>query len=347
MASRFNNKHNDTSDFSWKVKMASFSNIPVIDFSAAFDEDENAPALQKLVADVREAMETVGFLQVAGHRFPKDDLEELWSVVKEMFDLPLEKKSEVKMSPDYPYGYENSEVLNASFEENDGEVYPDCKETFSISMNTSGGKYPTKFLKDAYFKDGNFKSACENYYQSCSNLAQKILEVFALALDLPRHWFSDKTQNHQSALRMLNYPHQDRYLEGRMRAGAHSDWGILALLKQDGTGGLQVRRESPDGSFFWVDVVPHPDAFVLNIGDLFQRWTNDKWKSTVHRVLSPAFPKEGYSNRRQSCVFFFNANPDCLVHTFPTCRDEDGGSKYEPVIAEDYLMGKHAKANQS
>jgi len=112
-------------------------------------------------------------------------------------------------------------------------------------------------------------------------------------------------------------------------------------------GGLQVRgKETAPGSgvFPWVDVMTPDDCFVINIGDLMARWTNDSWVSTVHRVVNPKIV-EGRSNRRQSVAYFFNANPDTLVSTFPSCMSETCASKYPPVIAGDYLMSKHGAAN--
>merc|ERR1711879_1113031 len=174
-----------------------------------------------------------------------------------------------------------------------------------------------------------------------------------MGLDLDRHWFLNKIDDHQSPLRLLNYPHQDHYLEGRTRASEHSDYGIIMILKQDGVAGLQVRRDNISAektnetpTYEWIDVISQPYCFVLNLVDLMQRYTNDKWKSTVPRVISPAAPAPGISNRHQSCAFFFNANVDCVVDTFASCRDENGETKYKPVIAGEYLMAKHSKAMQ-
>ena len=116
-------------------------------------------------------------------------------------------------------------------------------------------------------------------------LASNILQLFALSLDLPRDFFESYIQEHQSACRMLNYPHIDTPKDPDqvlIRASAHSDYGILTILKQDGVGGLQV--ESPI-TRRWVDIIPTPGAFIVNIGDLLMRWTNDYFKSTVHRVI--------------------------------------------------------------
>ena len=117
--------------------------------------------------------------------------------------------------------------------------------------------------------------------------------------------------------------------------------GILTILKQQsGRGGLQVRHER-DGSHNWVDAAPAKGCFVVNIGDLLMRWTNDKWMSNAHRVVSPDV-QPGQCNRRQSIAFFFNANPDTCVECFPSCVGE--GAKYEKIEAGEYLMQQHNKA---
>ncbi|CAD7971792.1 unnamed protein product [Amoebophrya sp. A25] len=252
---------------------------------------------------------------------------------------------------------------------------PDMKETFNFTLHP---KFPPKFPIDTVFleqldhdendekrkkalelfnkhqdalgenaveKNKIFSHACTRYYESMFSLAKVLLRLFARALELPSEdWFLEKVNQHQSAVRALNYPHQDSYQVGRMRASEHSDYGILTILKQDTTGGLQVRRELGVDKHDWVDVGSSDDCFVVNIGDLMQRWTNDKWKSTVHRVVSPKLFAEQKSNRRQSVAFFFNANEDAVIETFASCVGEE--NKYPPVIAGEYLLGKHGKANQ-
>lgn len=95
----------------------------------------------------------------------------------------------------------------------------------------------------------------------------------------------------------------------------------------------------------WVDVPMVENAFIINLGDLMRRWTNDKYSSTLHRVVNP--PLDGADHRRQSMAFFGNANPDLLVETIPTCRDENGKSKYEPIVAKDFLMMKHLASTKN
>ena len=179
----------------------------------------------------------------------------------------------------------------------------------------------------------------DRYYSAMEELAATLLQAFAVALDMPSNWFEDKIDHHMCALRALNYPDQGGQppLPGQTRAGAHTDYGSLTILKSGGPG-LEVRKDI-EGRDDWV-AVPHvQDAFVINLGDLMRRWTNDKWSSTLHRVVNP--PQDGRNHRRQSVAFFHNLNGDAVVSTIDSCRGEGGESKYEDIVAKDFLMMKH------
>ena len=136
-----------------------------------------------------------------------------------------------------------------------------------------------------------------------------------------------------------NYPDLDKPpLPGQLRASAHTDYGTLTiLLPDDAPGGLQVKARGDDR---WLPVPHVPGAFVINLGDLMRRWTNDKWESTLHRVVPPPEDAEG-STRRQSIAFFHNINADYVVECIPTCTDKDNPPKYPPITAQDHLMQKH------
>ncbi|WP_292329531.1 2OG-Fe(II) oxygenase family protein [Mesorhizobium sp.] len=121
-----------------------------------------------------------------------------------------------------------------------------------------------------------------------------------------------------------------------MRAGAHTDYGSLTiLLPQPGSRGLQI--VTPGGE--WAEVPPVPGAFVINIGDLMARWTNDRWVSTVHRVVNPP-AQQGGKDRRQSMAFFHQPNWDAEIAVLDACLSEGEAPKYEPVRSGPYLMGK-------
>ena len=135
---------------------------------------------------------------------------------------------------------------------------------------------------------------------------------------------------HTSAMRALNYPPAAGAPPEQLGASAHSDYGTLTVLLADpDQPGLQV--EAPDGS--WHGVHPERGALVVNLGDAMARWTNDRWRSTMHRVLVPA-------GRRQSIAFFHNANWDAVIECLPPCRGADGSSTHPPIAAGPHLMQK-------
>eukprot|EP00397_Hematodinium_sp_SG-2012_P051458 GEMP01060310.1.p1 GENE.GEMP01060310.1~~GEMP01060310.1.p1 ORF type:complete len:203 (+),score=56.25 GEMP01060310.1:649-1257(+) len=178
------------------------------------------------------------------------------------------------------------------------------------------------------------------YYEEMERLAPEVMDMFALALGVPSDFFSSKCDKHISALRTIHYPAQiGRYAPrpGQIRASQHTDYGALTLLTEKDRG-LQVRKK--DGT--WLDVVVPQGAYVVNIGDMMARWTNDKWRSTTHRVINA--DEVHKSQARQSVAFFVNLNPDATVSTIESCITEANPNKYTTVIAGEYLMKKHAAA---
>ena len=244
-----------------------------------------------------------------------------------------------------PLGGENLAAgKDAEGGEEDGTktAVPDLNESFSVGPEwtaTNGApqrQWPTH--------SPEFSAEWSRYYASMEGLSSSLLEVFALALDLPQGWFHDKTDQHRCALRALHYPHPKGPVPpGQLRASAHTDYGSLTILLQDDApGGLQVKA-SDERSGGWTPVPRVDGAFVINLGDLMSRWTNNRWVSTLHRVVMPPPDAEG-STRRQSMAFFHNINPDHVVECIETCTDEANPPKYEPIKAFDFLMKKHAAA---
>ena len=140
-----------------------------------------------------------------------------------------------------------------------------------------------------------------------------------------------------SALRALNYPHPTTPpLPGQLRAGAHSDYGSLTiLLPEAASGGLEIF--TPEQT--WRPVPPVAGAFIINLGDLMARWTNDRWVSTLHRVVNPS-PDATGSTRRQSFAYFHQPNWHAAIACLPSCLVDGAQPKYEPVLSGPYLMSK-------
>jgi isopenicillin N synthase-like dioxygenase len=313
--------------------------IPVVDLS-------DDPARVGAVVD--EACREVGFFTLTGHGVHDAVADAAWDAGRAFFDLPLAARLAVAMpSPGYPYGYcpLSAETLSRSL----GDVAPpDLKETYAVGPVDAPPRpleqmedpderavYAPNLWPDAALPE--LRPAWEAYYRTMAGLAARLMAAFARALGLPDSFFTPFIDHHGSAMRMVNYPHQDRPPPpGALRAGAHSDYGTLTILRQDdGPGGLEVE----DVHRRWVPVPFHAGSFVVNVGDLMARWTNDRWRSTLHRVVNPAL-EPGRSNRRTSFPFFHNANWDARVECLPTCLAPGEAPRYAPVLAGAHLMAK-------
>lgn len=318
------------------------STFPVFDlgrFEKASPEEK-----KELGAEVDRICRTTGFLAVTNHGVPQDVIDAAWSKARAFFDLPLEEKERAKAPyKGYPYGYLGPE-LEALARSRNVDSPPDLKESFNGGpLRVPAGMKDAEALAFCYADtiwpqapDG-FVEAWKGYYAALEDLAVRIMRLFATALELPETYFDRFIDAPISALRALNYPEQHVPPKpGQIRAGAHTDYGSLTiLLPQAGSRGLEII--TPDGE--WTPVPPIPGAFVINIGDLMARWTNDRWVSTVHRVVNPP-ANEGGMDRRQSMAFFHQPNWNAEIVVLDACLDVGETPKYEPVRSGPYLMGK-------
>jgi isopenicillin N synthase-like dioxygenase len=173
------------------------------------------------------------------------------------------------------------------------------------------------------------------YYDALADLAARLVSLMARGLGMDPATFEPSIDQHTSALRLLHYPHVDPTTAepGQLRAGAHSDYGTLTLLRQDDApGGLEVL--GLDNT--WHPVPATDGAYVVNIGDALERWTNGRWRSTLHRVQLP--PTDGAGNERFSIAFFHNANWDAQIDCLEACRPGDGSPVLAPIPAGQHLM---------
>ena len=160
-------------------------------------------------------------------------------------------------------------------------------------------------------------------------LAAFMMQLTALALGLEEHFFDDKIDKHITAMRLNFYPEQTRPPKpGQLRAGAHTDYGAFTILNGESVpGGLQVLAKNGE----WIDVETDPQTFVINIGDLLMRWTNDRWVSNTHRVVNPPASVASQA-KRLSIAFFQQPNHDAVIE----CIAPRGQAKYPPVRSGEY-----------
>ena len=174
-----------------------------------------------------------------------------------------------------------------------------------------------------------------DFFEECTAGAQRVFRAFAIALSMPPSYIAGYHQNHGYTLRLLHYPPLKAGPKpGQVRAGAHSDYGSLTLLFQDNVGGLEVL--SAEGK--WIAAPAIPGAVLVNTGDLLQRWSNDVFRSTRHRVALPQGEDAGRD--RYSIAFFCQPDADANIVCLPTCQSEGNPPKYPPVTSGDHLMSR-------
>ena len=326
--------------------------VPVIDISLFLNGDKESRI--DVAKKIGKACVDVGFFVIVGHGVDDMIIQQAWNATRDFFDLSEEEKKEyiTKSEAEYPFGYSQfgGEVLSAGkaadpTASNDvvsgyNSKAPDLKEMFSLGPGNPLAGFPSRRWPS---KPVDFESSWTKYYDTMANLAAQLLKACAIALELPdENYFEQFIDHHASALRALNYPHLENYvpMPGQLRASAHTDYGSLTILRSDSPG-LQVSKDKYPPN--WHDVPFVENGFIVNLGDLMKRWTNDVWLSTLHRVINPALPQNGEeclsSTRRQSMAFFHNLNRDAIVSVL-----NSENPKYEPIIAGDFLMQKHLAA---
>ena len=323
------------------------SEIPVIDLTPFHDgvSGGGGGADRMWVAgEVAAACETLGFLVVSGHGVPAAAGDALYREAKKFFDRPLDEKLTVRRPRNdqnrgyIPYGEETLAKMHG------GVTPPDYKEVFAVGPDdlpdepfyTGPLAYPD-FAANLWPEGSpGLKPAMLAYFEGMIRLARMLGHAYALALDLPEDFFVSRLTKHSSQLRLLHYPAPSGDLApDQLRCGVHTDLGLTTILRNEAVpGGLEVRTREGD----WIAAPAIPNTFVVNLGDLMMRWTNDRWRSTPHRVAVPA-AEAWAGSRRLSIGFFVAPNYDVEV----TCLNGTGEmAKYPPISVRDYRVDRFA-----
>jgi isopenicillin N synthase-like dioxygenase len=321
---------------------AADAEIPVIDISpfAAGRGGKGA-----VVCAIARACEDVGFFGIVGHGVDAAAIAAVYREGRAFFALPREAKMRIaRPAPGVSRGY-NSLADQSLGNTLATGVPPDLQESFAIGpLNLGSGPYWTGDHGAIHFHANlwpthsvGFRAAVSAYYQAMEDLTARLVRMFALALDLPEGFFADKIDRHASTMRLNYYPAQPvAPLPGQIRAGAHSDYGAFTILRTEAApGGLQVVRRGGT----WIDVPNIANGFVVNIGDLLMRWTNDRWVSTIHRVINP--PESERANAtRMSIAFFQVPNHDVEVRCIESCTGPGNPPRYAPTTAGAHWRAK-------
>jgi isopenicillin N synthase-like dioxygenase len=327
--------------------MSNTIEIPTIDMSAFTHGSEKERSA--VVGQVADTCERIGFFLIKDHGVSDELISNTYSSSRAFFDLAKDEKLLVKRNrPEVSRGYNS--LADQSLSRSIGILAPpDLQESFNIGPITAN--------ESPYFTDGygaihfapnqwperpaDFKSNAVQYYKAMEKVSWQLMRIFALSLGLEETFFDSRIDKHVSSLRFINYPDQSSPpVEGQKRAGEHTDYGALTILKvEDAPGGLQVR----DRSGSWIDIGYVPGTFVVNIGDLMLQWTNDRWISTLHRVMNP--PSEAArSSRRISMVFFHQPNYDADITCLPTCMSAENPQRYQPTTSGAHWRAKNQAA---
>lgn len=321
--------------------------VPVIDIAPFRDGDAAGKAA--VARQVGQACRDIGFLIISGHGIDPALIERTDAVSRKFFDLPLEDKmAVVRPAMDVTRGYipiETEAVAASRGEKTAG----DLNESFMIGPVDvdPSDPYYTRPEAGKHFHPNLWPAAPDglretytDYYRAMGDLAARLMRIFALALELPEAFFDDKIDRHISRLRIRNYPEQATPPKpGQLRAGAHSDYGSLTILKAEANpGGLQVFNKEGE----WVDVPIMEGTYIVNLGELMARWTNDAWVSTLHRVANPP-AEHALGSRRQSIIFFHNPNYDADITCIPSCAGADNPPKYPPTTSGDHLRNQFVR----
>ena len=303
-------------------------NIPVIDLSTYFNGGDREKL--QLGMEIDKACREVGFFTIHGHGIDRKIFQDAYDSLKEFFALSIEEKN--KLRTDIQPCAHQKNGYSALLEENAHAFMgrkgmpSDYVEKFSMGRSVLDDHLPLPF------PDGDFgvrlREHMKAYYKACEKLTGIVTELFAIALDLPRDFFVSRIDHSFDFLRFQNYPGFHDDLINRQGCAGHTDGNLLTILTATGPG-LQVKCTNGE----WIDVeIKELDHFVVNIGDLMMRWSNDEWLSTEHRVVLT-------DKSRQSIVFFKLVNDETMIETFPKFTNSKG-SKYPTVSFLNYVKGK-------
>ena len=318
------------------------SAIPVIDVEPFL---QGTTAHKRAVAaEVATACATIGFLVITGHGVPQALYDRAFALSRDFFGLPAEEKMRYRPAQGMaPRGY--AALASIGLARTIGEdTPPDLREQFYIGPLDPPPDRLAAMPEALPFYQPNiwperptaYRETFTELYRTLERLGAELMRIFALALDLPETYFDDKIDAHFSTLPVNHYPAPEGApLPGQLRAGAHSDFGSLTILAFDETpGGLQVKM----GDGEWRNLQPESGHLVVNLGDMMARWTNDRWKSTLHRVVNP--PDHRAASRRQTIGYFLHPNYDAEIACIDSCQGPDNPPRYPPIMAGDQMRQK-------
>lgn len=314
------------------ARQTSFSELPIIDISPIQSGEQG---LHNVAREIYAASQEVGFFYVSGHGIDPDLREAALKAGQDFFALPEEEKLRIRINRRHrgyiPFGAARMY----------GKERPDLKESFRWAYEVPDDDPDvvagSKLLGPNVWPEAKpeMQAVLYAYYQAVMACGHDIMRAMAVGLGLPDDFFGKHYTKPITRGSVLHYPPQPPDMgETQYGVAPHTDYGCLTLLWQDPVGGLQVQNAEGE----WVMALPIDNTYVVNVGDLLQRWTNDRYVSNPHRVVNTS------GKERYSMVVFFDPNADTVVD--PASIPLEGGQKpkYEPITCENYIAMRMAEA---
>lgn len=300
--------------------------IPSVDLAEFLSGDTNRKAA--FVQHLGKAYEDIGFVAVKNHGVPDELIADLYIQVQQFFSLPSQQKKK----------YEDPVLAGqrgyTSFgkEHAKGSVAPDLKEFYQYGQvpldNFKEENYPPNIsVKEVE----GFNETFEKAYRAFEKSGKALLQAIALYLTLDEFYFDEFIYNGNSILRAIHYPPITTEPKTAIRAEQHEDINLITLLVGASADGLQILTKRNE----WIAVTSLPEQIVVNVGDMLQRFTNNKLKSTTHRVVNPA--REFWHTSRFSIPFFLHPKSSMSLRCLDTCVDKEHLKAYEDASAGEYL----------
>ena len=301
--------------------------IPSVDLSDFLSD--NADRKQQFVNEIGKAYEEIGFVALKGHFLSDTLIKNLYSEIKNFFELPEDVKS----------GYEIEGIGGQRGYTSFGKEHAKGKKEGDLKEFWHFGQYVSEDanLSEVYPDNVDVKELPEfnkvgkTTYQMLEKTAKYVLRALAIHLDLEETYFDNYIRNGNSILRPIHYPPIVTAPKNAERAAAHGDINLITLLMGAQGKGLQVQNHKGD----WIDAMAEPDELMINVGDMLSRHTNNKLKSTIHRVVNP--PKELWGNSRYSIPFFMHPISEMKLDVLDSCIDEKNPKQFDDITAGEFL----------
>lgn len=303
------------------------SAIPSVDLQDFISGDPHRK--QKFITEIGNAFEQIGFVALSGHFLSEQLVGDLYSEIKNFFDLPQDTKNSYEIEGiGGQRGYTSFGKEHAK-----GRKEGDLKEFWHFGQYVvDDPKLEAEYPANVEVNElTNFNTVGKETYKMLEKTAQFVLRALALHLDLDEYYFDAYIKNGNSILRPIHYPPITQEPKNAVRAAAHGDINLITLLMGAHGRGLQVMNHQ--GA--WVDAIARPDQLMINVGDMLSRLTNNKLKSTIHQVVNP--PKEMWGSSRYSIPFFMHPISGMPLNCLSNCIDDTHPKQFEDITAGEFL----------